>query len=333
MAELSNFLWGRQPSAAGEVPAVPLSCRLVQTAEQDAALRLLLAGSSGLATREQILDFMAFAHDRGVDATGIWVATRGSQIEWALLPILSPGKTMLLISPTRLLHSTAAASAMTLTRLVLDHFKTAGVQLAQLLLDPQRPDVRDVYRTAGFDELAELLYLARTVKRALDPPAWADRYSLKTYSTDTEPLFAQAIRHSYDGSLDCPGLNGLRDMVDVIEGHKSAGDFDPSLWFVLLDHGTDQTLGSPTPIGALLLTRSSAGTAIELIYLGLAKVARGQGLGDKLVQLALATVSTESRSELTLAVDAKNSPAVNLYYRHGLKRVASRLAMLADLRR
>jgi ribosomal protein S18 acetylase RimI-like enzyme len=35
---------------------------------------------------------------------------------------------------------------------------------------------------------------------------------------------------------------------------------------------------------------------------------------------------------LSLAVDARNAPALNLYYRHGLQRVGSKLALMKDLR-
>ena len=35
---------------------------------------------------------------------------------------------------------------------------------------------------------------------------------------------------------------------------------------------------------------------------------------------------------LSLAVDANNAPALRLYYRHGLQRVGSKIAMMRDLR-
>jgi ribosomal protein S18 acetylase RimI-like enzyme len=38
------------------------------------------------------------------------------------------------------------------------------------------------------------------------------------------------------------------------------------------------------------------------------------------------------RKDLTLAVDSNNAPALQLYYRHGMRRVGSRIAMVRDLR-
>jgi hypothetical protein len=40
----------------------------------------------------------------------------------------------------------------------------------------------------------------------------------------------------------------------------------------------------------------------------------------------------DGKSELTLAVDSRNAPAMKLYFRHGLQRVGSRTAMIRDLR-
>src|SRR3712207_8951894 len=37
----------------------------------------------------------------------------------------------------------------------------------------------------------------------------------------------------FRSSLDCPALNGVRDMEDVLAGHKASGEFDPALWFLL----------------------------------------------------------------------------------------------------
>jgi ribosomal protein S18 acetylase RimI-like enzyme len=64
------------------------------------------------------------------------------------------------------------------------------------------------------------------------------------------------------------------------------------------------------------------------VYLGLTPSARGRGLGDLLVRQALATTAALGASRLSLAVDSQNGPALKLYYRHGLQRVASKLAMM-----
>jgi len=49
------------------------------------------------------------------------------------------------------------------------------------------------------------------------------------------------------------------------------------------------------------------------------------------MRLAQHEVRRLDRRELSLAVDSRNGPALKLYFRHGLKRVGSRLALLRDL--
>jgi len=133
------------------------------------------------------------------------------------------------------------------------------------------------------------------------------------------------VAATYEGSLDCPRLNGRRDIEDVLSSHKSAGEFDPKLWFLLRER--------ETPLGVLLLSESLRSDSIELVYLGLTPAARGRKLGELMMRQAYATVSARNQPRLCLAVDSQNTPALKLYYRHGMHRIASKLALLRDLRK
>ncbi|HSV13144.1 MAG TPA: GNAT family N-acetyltransferase, partial [Tepidisphaeraceae bacterium] len=139
----------------------------------------------------------------------------------------------------------------------------------------------------------------------------------------THAAFAAAIIASYENSLDCPPLNGIRDVEDIIAGHKAAGEFDPADWFVLMHH--------EAPVAVLLLSRTIHGDAMELVYLGVAPQARGHGLGDHLMRIAAHRMIERKIRRMTLAVDNLNTPALRLYHRHGLQRVASKLAMMRRL--
>jgi ribosomal protein S18 acetylase RimI-like enzyme len=115
----------------------------------------------------------------------------------------------------------------------------------------------------------------------------------------------------------------MRDMDDVIEGHKSVGIFDPALWGVLLRFGK--------PVGCLLLAEIPARRALELVYLGLTPEVRGQGLGRVLMQRVLSIASRQLFDVATLAVDASNMPALRLYRRCGYTSVAQRVALVRRL--
>src|SRR3954462_6521706 len=99
MSSLSNFL---RPGDAHFDDGRDIDYRPVQRQEIEPALRLILASGGGPASDEQVLDFLAFALHRGIEVSGTWVAVRNGLILWALLPVVSPGRTMLMFSPTRL---------------------------------------------------------------------------------------------------------------------------------------------------------------------------------------------------------------------------------------
>lgn len=316
---LSNFL-GLGDAHADEKP---LTLRPATQAETLPALRLLL-GSHGTAAHEQhVQEFLAFARERNMDFSLLHVAEQGGRISLAALPVPSPGRTMLVFASPL----TNRADHESLTRLI-DAACLAGaargVQLAEALIDPTDPVFRQAYESAGFRTMAELIYLATDIRPNMQPPALPADLHWETYSNATHGRFAGAILASYQNSLDCPALNGQRAIDDVIEGHKAAGLFDPSRWFILCDK--TQTLG------VLLLSDAGRGAkTMELVYVGLAPGARGRKLGEVLMKQTLGLCASQGFSKLTLAVDAKNVPAQKLYYRHGMSRLASKLAMMRRL--
>src|SRR5688572_12621938 len=325
MARLSNPF--RSGDGAPGDDATRVICRPAQRAEIEPALRLLLADANGLAGDDAVLDFLSFAIHRKIDTSATWVAEHARRIVWAILPIVSAGRTMLLFTSGRL-HSQTPPQAVRLLADAVCRYYGAGAQplaLAQLLLDPDDQTIHDLYRRTGFEDLAELVYLQRSVRGSTEGDALQAGWQLVTYSADAHALFADTIVRSYAGSLDCPALNGRRDVEDVIAGHKATGVFDPAMWFVLRD---ERGAGR----GVLLLNPTAGSDSVELVYLGLVPESRGQGIGDALMRLAIQTAARREFRDLSLAVDARNAPALRLYHRHGMRRVGSRLALVRDLR-
>jgi ribosomal protein S18 acetylase RimI-like enzyme len=287
------------------------------------SLRLILGSASELASDEQVVDFLRFAMYRGIDVSDIWLASRRGAIVWAVLPVTSPGRTMVLFSPPHVAPTLQDTVVPELIARALAEAAERGVHLAQALIDPADVSVISLYQRMGFERLAELLYLSREIRRA-DQPQLPIACHFENYSPQTHGLFARTIVATYQNSMDCPGLNGRRDIEDVLAGHKAVGTFDPKMWFVLSE--------GEQPLGVVLLNRSPHTEAIELVYLGLIASARGQGIADLLMRQALWTAVQANGRQLTLAVDSRNTPALLLYQRHGMKTNCSRVAMLKDLR-
>jgi mycothiol synthase len=310
---LSNLLGGANAQAWEYRPA--------QQSEVADALSLVLGTPAAPADANQVDEFCRFAGERGIDLAELWVAGADNRLGWAVLPIYSPGRTMLLLTPGALPRGGDVAP---LIDRVCQLAGSRGVQLAQVLAEPAAGDLQRAYNQCGFRQIAELLYLQSSIRRALSPPRLPDGFAWHTYSEQTHPMFCRAIASSYTQSLDCPALSGLRDIEDIVAGHRSSGEFDPTRWFALT-RGED-------PLGVALLTRVPRVEMAELVYLGLTPAARGQGLGDVMLRQALWATSQMGLQRLTLAVDARNAPALKLYYRHGLGHIGTKTALLRDLR-
>lgn len=319
---LSNLGWLR-----GFRPVditLPADMHPAQSREIDPALRLLLCSPSGAVDEAQLREFTRLAKTPGDNLGGLWVASQGDHLISALLPVVSPGRTLLLFLPGHIFSEYQATITLQLIQTICRRANEAGIHLAQSLLDVHDTIVTPLLRDCSFERLAELLYLQATIGRGIQEPPLPLSYRWETYSSRTHDLFATTILATYRQSLDCPKLNGLRSIEDILAGHRATGQFDPAIWFVLMDHNA--------PLGALLLSHLTGADLIELVYLGLVPESRGRGIGDILMRRAAATVASRKGGRLSLAVDAGNLPALKLYWRHGLQVIGRKLAYLRDLR-
>jgi mycothiol synthase len=323
MARLSN-----PPAEPGEKPGDrEITCRRASAEEVSWALGMILGMNGRPAGAGQVSDFLRHAAQRNIDLTETWAATADGKPLWAILPVISPGKTALLFTPAEILPPNdppIATAADQLMREVCRELVNRQIHLAQILIDSKLASARQFFRDRQFKEMAELVYLNGSAPRSSRPAILPSELHWETYSPQTHALFAAAIQASYRQSLDCPGLTGMRHIEDVIDGHKATGEFDPRLWRVLCK-GTE-------PMGVLLLSRIVGTDALELVYLGLVPEARGRGWGDLAMQEAMHSVVRENRRRLSLAVDKINTPALKLYGRYGLTPLTSKLAMIRDLR-
>jgi mycothiol synthase len=299
-------------------------CRAVRADEIDAALRLILSTAYGAAETIQIEDFLRFAEQRNVDLKTLKVAEELGQMKWAALPLVSAGRTMLIFAPSAAPLPSQIEAAKKLTCEVVAEYRHREVDLAQVLIDPDAPAVRALYEACGFWALAELVYLQRRLSGPIARVELPAGMTFVAYSPSTQEEFARTIAASYRDSFDCPRLNGLRKIEDVVAGHKATGEFDPSQWLLLRE--------GAAALGVLLLSRAPRSDSMELVYLGLAPEARGRGIARLLMRQAMSCTLRAGLSRLCLAVDSLNQPAIKLYHAAGMSRVGSRLAMLRDLR-
>jgi ribosomal protein S18 acetylase RimI-like enzyme len=266
-------------------------------------------------------NFLIYARDakldllrqvQGVDAQGRMIA----MCMW----VPSAGKTALLFSPAVKGDGEATSGC---AREALIDAKSAGVLLVQVMLEPGDALGQKAFSDAGLWQLAHLQYMERKPPMLVPNVTLPEGITLEPYSAATHEAFKLAIQESYIETQDCPGLSGLRDMEDVIAGHKAVGPFDPQLWSLVMERSE--------AIGVLLLADVPARNALELVYLGLSPRARGRGLGRMLMNRVLSIASRRSFAVTTLAVDANNLAAAKLYRRCGYTRVGERVALIKKL--
>jgi ribosomal protein S18 acetylase RimI-like enzyme len=134
-------------------------------------------------------------------------------------------------------------------------------------------------------------------------------------------LFHQTLLRTYEETLDCPEINGVRTIAEIMEGHRAQGKHDPSRWW-LAHSGRDA-------VGVLLLTDLPECASWELAYVGVVPEARRRGFGRQLVARALSEAGTAGAARMTLSVDVRNQQAWNLYIDMGFEAFERREAYLA----
>lgn len=208
----------------------------------------------------------------------------------------------------------------------------AGVVMTQALLESDRePCVPDL-RACGFVRLTELQYLEWTPheqhtteqEKSKEINETAIRFIPATEITTRR--LEQVIAETYIDTLDCPELDGEREMADVIAGYRETGDHDPELWFLL----QQETKNGLQDVGACLLTEHNSSHQIELIYMGVTPAGRGQGIGSASVAHTKRMVAERQAERLVLAVDTRNHPARNIYRSAGMTPWASRVVYVRN---
>jgi mycothiol synthase len=209
--------------------------------------------------------------------------------------------------------------AAQLVRQLNDALKNDEIPQIQAVIDVSDQSTAEIIQRCGFQLLTHVqhLYLDLSSTRASSD-------DLIRGVCDTEvphgfhwlpaSHFAKSrleklVAATFDGTLDCPALNELRDPNQVLEGMLDGREFRRLTTWEVLAHGRDL-------LGCVFLSKHPAGVA-ELAYMGLIPAARGQRLGRLLIARAIERSRTLNSNALIVAVDESNLPALKLYVTFG----------------
>lgn len=234
------------------------------------------------------------AHD------GVWIVRRDEPIVAAVLVQAQPGHSAVLHVP----QGKVDAALSVLLEELIARLSSSGVRLVQTLLALPAGGEAESLRQAGFSHAANLLYLVST-RRSLPTQPPSDGLEFCAYSPRDKQRLTDIVERTYVGSLDCPQLEALRDVDDVLAGYQAVGRFDPARWLIASHDGVD--------VGCVLLAEHEGAGQWELTYLGVVPEARSRGFGLAIVRHAQWLAYQAGCERIVLAVDGNNQPALDVY--------------------
>jgi mycothiol synthase len=284
-----------------------------------AALELLFADQSPEERREQVDELLRGIGTGEFSGEGLLGAHREGRLAGAILAQAQPGRTAALWPP-RVARREPDATADQLLATAVEWLESEqDVVMAQVLMPLAARDDEARLRGAGFVHLADLLYL---VSLEIEFPATdvSGPLEFEPCPDPNDARLARLVESSYEQTLDCPLLNGVRSIADVLDGYRGYGVFNPKLWLIARHAGRD--------VGCLILADHPRHGNLELVYMGVVPECRGRGWGGALSCKAQWLARTLGRPRLVLAVDAANQPAIAAYVAAGFQAWDRRRAMV-----
>ena len=273
--------------------------------------------------RREVELLASYGQREGYSADMLYGGFQRGKLVTGTLAVESPVRMALVfIPPGRGMepHESMTIRALDILR---SEARRRDIVLLQALVDPADRQQANVLAGAGYSKLATLLYCRRMVHVAPPPGISVRDLEFITYAEGGDSLFLPAVAATYEGSLDCPGLAGLRAIEDVVTGHRATGEYDPNLWYAAKSDG--ETLG------VLLLSPVAGRSCFEVVYMGVVPEHRGCGVGSALLAHACRVCEEKGIDELILAVDRENTPARAVYDHWAFATIAQRDAWIFPL--
>lgn len=274
--------------------------------------------------REPYVQLLAESIRQGtLSVEGLIEARRGGALVGAVFSQRQPGSAAV-IWPPRLVAEEPPATATQLLIAATELAARQGLRVAQVLLGSSAEPDDAVLRAGGYAPLAELIYLV-SEERVFPRDAPVAALEFEASAPETRERLIRTLEATYEGTLDCPQLNGVRTNEEVLEGYRETGVFDPTRWLIARHQEQD--------VGCLLLADHPEDLSWELVYMGLIPSARGHGWGLEIARHAQWLTKQAGRPRLTVGVDAANLPAIRMYRAAGFEEWERRIVYLKIIHR
>ncbi|NMC20295.1 MAG: GNAT family N-acetyltransferase [Thermogutta sp.] len=255
--------------------------------------------------------------------SGVLHVERQGRLVAAVMWTIYPGKIAILSVPG-IESASDLPVVSTLCRAVVERLSATTTEMIFTSLTEKQSPFVEPLQASGFEYLTRLIYLAALSSDfPKEPPSTPYHFVLPHQVSQLR--FTEIVEATYQGTLDCPQLNGMRQTSDVLASYRATSPYSPDLWFAVM-HGD-------RAVGCLILADHAETNQMELVYMGLVPSERGQGRGADVVRHAQWLAQCRGRDALLLAVDTGNYPAIKTYQRLGFRQLEERVVYVCSLRR
>lgn len=246
---------------------------------------------------------------------GLIGSFRGDEMTGTVWAELHSGRVAALHGP-KIGADEPATTAAQLVGLAIDYSTTCEVRLVQALKRADEEAEAQALVEHGVRHVADLLYMhADGLAGPAEPPPTSLRF--EPYSAALPMRMINLIERTYVESLDCPIVDGLRTVEEILEGYRATGSHDPHRW--LIATARLEPAGPLVDVGCILLAVHPLTDQWELMYMGVVPEGRGRGWGLEMVRHAQGLARTANAKSVVLAVDAANEPGVKMYAAAGFE--------------
>jgi mycothiol synthase len=288
--------------------------------DHTSVFRLLFQRTPPEEREARVAHAMQLLRNGELDPQGLLAARRGRELLGAIACLPVPGASGLVWPPQVVGTESRTEVEDALVRRAGQLLQQRGAKLGQALLNPAESDLGKPLLRNGFAHITNLWYMRHFLDLSTEVLTVAERLTYQPWSQDPG-RFQETLLLTYEGTRDCPEVNGIRTLDEVLEGHRAQGRYNPERWWLALARNR--------PVGVLLLTELLDSQGWDVSYIGVVAAARRRGVGRELMSKALLEARTAEAGQLTLSVDARNQPACNLYTRLGFEAFDNRDVFLA----
>jgi ribosomal protein S18 acetylase RimI-like enzyme len=299
----------------------PPDIRPAHPNERESALRLIFQHLAADERVKRLANAMHLLEAGQLLPDGLLVASNSQGIRGAIVCLPVAGASGLVWPPQVVPWLQTGAIEDALVRTAATWLQHRGAKLGQCLLDSEDAFQALPLEQNGFRHITTLWYMRHDANVPVAPSRSRLRLRYCSYDPLAPELFHQTLLRTYEGTLDCPDVNGIRSIVEIIDGHKADAGREPETWWLALQE--------ECPVGVLLVTESADWKSWEVAYIGVVPEARRRGIGRELMLKAIGEANRAKAEQLTLSVDARNRPAITLYRQLGFERYDSREVYLA----